>query len=133
MIDKLLSRLDKVRRLSDSRYMARCPAHNDRTPSLVVSQADDKVLFHCYAGCTPDEILTAVGLKWSDLYADPYEASFQAACGSSPRRQVDPLEVDKNVLLIVQNMLESGKTLSAEDEARAQIALENVMEARVND
>jgi DNA primase len=31
---------------------ARCPAHDDRTPSLSIRDADDgKVLVRCHAGC----------------------------------------------------------------------------------
>jgi len=33
-------------------WMARCPAHDDREPSLSIRDADDsKVLVHCHAGC----------------------------------------------------------------------------------
>ena len=33
-------------------WMARCPAHHDRKPSLSIRDADDgKVLIHCHAGC----------------------------------------------------------------------------------
>lgn len=40
--------------------MCRCPAHDDSTPSLSVSIDDKAVLFHCYAGCTPSDILGAL-------------------------------------------------------------------------
>ena len=34
-------------------WMARCPAHDDRTPSLSIAQGDDgRVLLKCHAGCT---------------------------------------------------------------------------------
>jgi len=35
-----------------SGWMARCPAHHDRKPSLSIDDGDDgKVLVHCHAGC----------------------------------------------------------------------------------
>ena len=35
-------------------WMARCPAHDDRAPSLSIRDADDgKVLVHCHAGLRP--------------------------------------------------------------------------------
>jgi len=40
--------------------MCRCPAHDDRTPSLSVKAGDTAVLFHCFAGCTSAEILAAL-------------------------------------------------------------------------
>lgn len=49
-------------------WTARCPAHPDRNPSLSVTpHPDGKVLIHCHTGCTPDAILQAVGLTWTDL------------------------------------------------------------------
>ena len=30
---------------------ARCPAHDDHSPSLSISEADDRLLVHCHAGC----------------------------------------------------------------------------------
>ena len=39
-------------------WMARCPAHNDRTPSLSVRDAENgTVLFHCHAGCPQQKVI----------------------------------------------------------------------------
>lgn len=39
-------------------YMARCPAHQDRTPSLAIREGEDgKVLFHCHAGCSQEAVI----------------------------------------------------------------------------
>src|SRR4029450_5796404 len=44
-------------------WLARCPAHDDRTASLAVREGDDgRVLVHCHAGCTTDAVLAALGL-----------------------------------------------------------------------
>jgi hypothetical protein len=63
----LLDRLDGVRPKGPDSWMARCPAHDDRNPSLSVSVKDGRVLVHCFAGCHPDAVLEAVGLTWKDL------------------------------------------------------------------
>lgn len=48
-----------------------CPAHEDRNPSLSVHEGDGgKVLVHCHAGCTLDDILAAVGLTRRGLFPD---------------------------------------------------------------
>jgi putative DNA primase/helicase len=40
---------------------ARCPAHDDREPSLSIRQADGgKVLVHCHAGCDQSDVITAL-------------------------------------------------------------------------
>ncbi|MBK7393823.1 MAG: hypothetical protein IPI64_11085 [Chloracidobacterium sp.] len=59
--------LDKPRK-SRGGYMARCPAHDDKSPSLSVKSADGKILVHCFAGCTANEIVTSLGLNLFDLY-----------------------------------------------------------------
>src|SRR5260370_27954879 len=51
--------------------MARCPAHDDRNPSLSINQRDGKWLLHCHAGCTPGAVCDAVGLKVHDLFETP--------------------------------------------------------------
>lgn len=46
-----------------------CPAHSDRRASLGVSAGDDHaVVLFCQAGCTPDEVIKALGLRWPDLF-----------------------------------------------------------------
>ena len=66
-VEALLARLEGVRRTGPSSWMARCPAHPDRNPSLSVSVKEGKVLVHCFAGCAPEAVLGAVGLTWRDL------------------------------------------------------------------
>ena len=67
--DDLLSRLDKVRKGQTGQWMACCPAHQDRTPSLKISQrADGKISLHCFAGCHINDICEAIGIRVADLY-----------------------------------------------------------------
>lgn len=45
-----------------------CPAHEDRKPSLSVSEGDDgRALVCCHSGCTSDAIVAALGLTMRDL------------------------------------------------------------------
>ena len=46
-----------------NRGMCRCPAHDDRTPSLGVSLGRHAILFHCFAGCSNDEVIAALGRR----------------------------------------------------------------------
>jgi hypothetical protein len=69
-LERVLHRLEKVRERGE-RWTARCPAHADRHPSLSVGVGHDgRVLIRCHAGCTPEEIVQALGLNMSDLFAD---------------------------------------------------------------
>ena len=68
-INQLLPHLEGVKRTSQGRYIARCPAHGDRHPSLAIRELDDgAVLLHCFAGCSADEVVGAVGLEIGDLF-----------------------------------------------------------------
>lgn len=50
LVDRILERLKGVRQRRGY-HMALCPAHDDREPSLSVSEADDRrALLHCHAG-----------------------------------------------------------------------------------
>jgi len=49
-------------------WQSKCPAHEDKTPSLSITQAENKILLHCHSGCTVQEIVSAAGLKMSDLF-----------------------------------------------------------------
>ena len=67
--DALLSRLAHVRETGTMSWSARCPAHEDRNPSLSVTElAGDKVLVNCHAGCSIFAVVETVGLSMSDLY-----------------------------------------------------------------
>ncbi len=51
--------------------MCCCPAHDDRTPSLSVGLTRNAILFHCFAGCTSDEVLEGFkrhGIQPRDLF-----------------------------------------------------------------
>jgi len=52
-----------------SGWTSRCPAHDDRTPSLSISQGKDgQALLHCHAGCSIEAIVAALGLEMKDLF-----------------------------------------------------------------
>ncbi len=66
----LLSRLEGVKQ-NGERYVARCPAHDDKSPSLSLTRGSDgRALIHCYAGCEARDVLAAVGLEFRDLFPD---------------------------------------------------------------
>lgn len=64
----LLKQLDGVRARGSGRWSARCPAHPDKSPSLSIREAGEKLLVKCWAGCTASEIVSAIGLSLKDLF-----------------------------------------------------------------
>lgn len=49
-----------ARRLPGGGWMARCPAHDDHTPSLKIDGSGDRLLIHCHAGCDQDRVIEAL-------------------------------------------------------------------------
>ncbi len=67
-VETALARLEGVQD-SNGSWKALCPAHEDREPSLSVSEGDDgRVLLRCFAGCENEEIVSALGLEMKDLF-----------------------------------------------------------------
>jgi hypothetical protein len=66
---ELVGRLDSVQPRGPGRWFAKCPAHEDKRPSLSVREiGDGTVLLHCFAGCYPLSIVQAIGLEFRDLF-----------------------------------------------------------------
>lgn len=132
-IDQIIDRLDCVRHNGGGRYQARCPAHDDKDPSLSVKVLDSgKISIKCWAGCDIHSIMHAIGYKVSDLYPDdPYWQACRRPL-KSHELAVDESELDKTIIAIAQADLAKGKQLSLKDRARLDLALKRI-EARSND
>ncbi len=65
-LDQVLElQLEEVRRSGDG-YVALCPCHEDKRPSLSIGTGDDgRLLLKCFAGCSWDELRAALGLESS--------------------------------------------------------------------
>ncbi|MEN6384830.1 MAG: hypothetical protein ABFD79_06495, partial [Phycisphaerales bacterium] len=70
-INNVLAHLENVKQTGSAQWQARCPAHDDRHPSLSIGESNDgKVLLKCHAGCSTKDILRAIGLSEKDLFED---------------------------------------------------------------
>lgn len=52
---------------SGKRIRARCPVHGGKSLTLALYDDGDKLGVNCFAGCSQDDVLAAVGLRWQDL------------------------------------------------------------------
>lgn len=67
-VDLVLERLGNHEQ-RNGYFMVPCPAHEDPEPSLSIKEGDDgRALLHCFAGCSPPEIVAAMDLEMSDLF-----------------------------------------------------------------
>lgn len=63
--------LPKARKGSGEWWAACCPAHEDKSPSLGFTEhSNGDIGFVCRAGCDKESILGAMGLSWSDVFAE---------------------------------------------------------------
>lgn len=67
--EALLERFHGVQR-SGTGWAAKCPAHEDRKPSLSIHERDGKILIHCHAGCSQEAVLAAAGIEARELFSD---------------------------------------------------------------
>lgn len=69
-IETVLAGLE-AKSAGDRKWKARCPAHEDRNPSLSVWLDDaGNVGLKCHAGCVTKAIAAALGIEVRDLFAD---------------------------------------------------------------
>lgn len=134
----LLARLDGVRETGPGRYVARCPAHQDRAPSLSIREADDRLLIHCHSGCQPEDVLDAIGMTWADMHTgDRWQAAEHAAvmtasalaakqAAREAARTGINARLERLVLRFTADAIRNGETLTTYDLARAEVARERL-------
>ena len=88
--DEILSHLQVKKRYQD-KAQCQCPAHDDRHASLTVTKGRDSVLIHCHAGCDIDNVLSAAGLKKSDLFYQEKRtgSSWQAYIENREKKKIE--------------------------------------------
>ena len=68
--DAVLQKLTRIKK-SGTGWIARCPAHEDRSPSLSITEKNGRILLYCHAGCTAEAICKALGIQVRDLFTEP--------------------------------------------------------------
>lgn len=127
-IELVLSLLSGVKK-SGVGFMACCPAHDDRSPSLSVKEGDDgRVLIHCFAGCSFNEVVESLGLNPADLFVKQ---------GNLTSGNVRPLrlssvklrpaiELERQILFLIHCDRLKGRAISSIDCERELIALQRL-------
>lgn len=117
-VTTFLGRLEGVRQTGHSKWIAKCPAHDDRSPSLSISEGDDgRVLLHCFGGCHVDAIIDAVGMTLSDLFPPPTGVYREGPVTRRPNYKAMWLLARRAfyVLVVATEDVAQGNTLSGED------------------
>lgn len=132
-VERFLSLVDGVKRTGIGAWLARCPAHADKRPSLSIRDTDNgAVLIHCFAGCTAHEVVAAVGLELSDLF--PPRSAEPAHFGRPERRPFPTPDAFRAVVFEVTIVgvagaaIVAGEPFSKYDKDRLLVAV-----GRIND
>lgn len=120
MIDLMLSKLEKVSPKGTGKWIACCPAHEDKTPSLAISLiSDGRILINCFAGCGSLEILESIGMTMGDLFPEGRLGEFkgfqrlqESIQATKTKKQEDALAYEKTLLSVCQADRERGQRLS---------------------
>jgi len=134
-IDKVLHRLEKLKSTGPDRWIAKCPAHDDRRPSLSIKEAEDhKVLLKCWTGCSAAEIVAALGLSLADLF--PGDRRNLADHGTGPMRRpwefkdaLQGVAHEVTVALLILADIAKGETPDAETMERLALAETRIADA----
>ncbi len=134
-IENILSRLDGVKETKPDQWIAICPSHADRNPSLAIKRGEDgRVLLKCWAGCRAGDVVEDTGLELKDLFDQPIK------CRKPSRQRLYPnykkilqmLRHDVMLIWIITEDMAAGKVIPTEDinsVRRAYKNIESVMEA----
>lgn len=125
-IETLLSRLSGVKAGNAiGRWIARCPAHQDRSPSLTIRAEDDgRILLHCFAGCEPDAVLAAMGLTFAELFPERLTHEYLPRI-PMPFSALDALKClasESAIVSILASDMVLGKEISDADSVRLSAA-----------
>jgi len=128
---ELLARCKKVRATSTTgTWIACCPAHEDKNPSMTVRElTDGRVLIHCFSGCSAHDILESVGLTFDALFPEKLERE-QYRPTHTPFPAADVLAALANELTIVKlladDMIAGQYPVGATDHERLRLARDRI-------
>jgi hypothetical protein len=130
---RVLDRLEAVKQTGPGRWLARCSAHRDKSPSLTICETDQgMILIHCFAGCEPGDVLAAIGLTMSDLFPERSPRhSYPASHSSIPARDlVVILDHELTVAALILNDIVTRRTATEIQRQRLCLAAARIGKAR---
>jgi hypothetical protein len=116
---RVLNRLAGVKPVGKGKWFARCPSHEDHSPSLSVRETDDgRLLLHCFGGCGSRDVLDSLGLNFSDLFDKPLAHFLPPVRGGFSAREL--LEVSSHEATVAALIASDaqGRPLTDEELAR---------------
>ena len=127
----LLDRLQGVRHTARDRWIARCPSHDDRSPSLSVRELEDgRTLIKCFAGCGAIDVLSAVGLEWAALFPEKLNHAAPSRSCIPARDLLEIISEETSIVSIVAADILARCEICEADWKRLAIAAARISRAR---
>lgn len=131
--DLILNASRKVKKTGPSSWICCCTGHEDKSPSMTVRELDDgRVLVHCFAGCSVEEILSGAGLSFDALFPDKPQEQARGVRRPFPVADILAAVADDamHVAVFVANLGRPDHGIEPEDYVRFLQAACRIQEAR---
>lgn len=127
-VSDIISRLSKVRQTGPNTWLACCPAHPDKSPSLSIrALPDGRILLHDFAGCGASDVVAALGLTVGDLFPKPiYQGAPRIRQPFTAMDALRALRMEAAVLAISVADFAEGQPV---DQARIELAAARISDA----
>ena len=121
--EDVLDRLEQVTG-GKGKWMACCPAHQDKSPSLAINEADDRILVHCFAGCETSDVIAALGLTVSDLFYN--KLAGVGLTEGKKRRYEEILKSERYQVAIINSVERNERPLTSIERERRSLGKERI-------
>jgi len=129
-IDNVLNRLGKVKQTGADQYVACCPAHEDKSPSLSIRfLPDGRILMKCFAECSINEVLDAMGLNFRNLFPEKLGELKPIRRRISPTTALEVIYFEGLVIQTTARMIINKESLAEKDYVRVTTAFMRINSA----
>lgn len=130
------SRCTGAKQTAPDRWIACCPAHPDKRPSLAIRDGNNGgVVIHCFGGCDVDAICGAIGVELADLFPPRPDSTKplqpQRVMGVHPADALVLLADETLVVLAAARMIQDGQYLCDADILRVSEAFKIISRVRM--
>tara|TARA_S200002703_G_scaffold98191_1_gene84880 strand:+ start:3224 stop:3640 length:417 start_codon:yes stop_codon:yes gene_type:complete len=128
--DRFLPLLSKVRSTGQGRWIACCPVHEDKTPSMTITESDESVLIHCFGcGANGKDVCEALGIDPFELFGRDFIAGEYKKPRIPAADILRCLDFEVMFLNCVQQQLAQGQPLTDKDKDRMKLTSKRIHSA----
>jgi hypothetical protein len=128
--DRFLPLLNKVRPTGDGRWIACCPVHDDKNPSMTITEANESVLMNCHScGANGKDVCDSLGLDSFELFGKDFNPNDYKKPRIPAADILRCLDFEVMFLSCVNNQLSQGQPLTEKDKERLSVTSRRISNA----